>query len=947
MIAAALSALEAAFGWVWEASWQASVLAGLVLFLQAAFRAKLNPRWRYALWLLVLVRLVLPVLPESALSLFQFAPAPPVSFVAPVTEPLFAPMLSPPSPTEKVVSMPGAHLGFSLYSLLALLWLAGGLILLFLTWQVNRRFARQVAQSPEITDAGLLQIFASARNELDIRRSVRLIESGQVQSPAIMGLFSPTLLLPVHIHDSFDATELRLIFLHELAHLKRGDLIAQGVIAFLQIIHWFNPVLWFAFRRMRADREPATDALVLSRAGEAEKERYGLMLVKLLEHFNQRHSLPTLVGILEDKDQFKRRFSLIARFTKGAYGWSLLGILLIGLLSLACLTKSKATEVPKATESSLGIKNPALTKSLTDAARKGNLAEVENLLKQGADSNAKGSNGLSVLYTAVAKNRLDVVTALLQYGADPNRSNNGWDQVLFAAWNAPMLKVLLEGGANPNVDNGFGTPLAEARDAESVRLLVQHGANLNPNLKYGVTLVESAIGSGVKADVVNELIKQGATFDPKGNGAGALARAAARNNVQIIQMLLDRGVSSNAYSDEPLMQTSALHNAAWEPSPDAVKLLLERGANPEGDPRDDDTPLAGALFFGRTENTDLLRKAGAHDVGNLSIAAALGDTAKVSDLLNSGANLNETDRAGNTPLYYAVRRAHVEITQLLLARGANVNQFNSHGMTPFLSLRLMEMMGQYNTNQYQADWNISNEEGQRRMEAFKALFAKYPSDPNYRDSQGRTALHQMAFSGNTMVNFLTGDKTHPADPNLQDHDGNPPLLLAALSPRAKETFTQISTPENGDTVPKKMKEWNAEAYIAYQLIKAGARLDLVLANGRTVGELAMEAAQKANNPQLVSVLRDAGVAENGPASTDVLKKNVIASTAPESKADPGSDTTDSTDPDSAVPISYFSRDNPNVAAEAHFDMGDAPARSCAESQRNAEGDRSAENRYRD
>src|SRR5271156_2296012 len=75
------------------------------------------------------------------------------------------------------------------------------------------------------------------------------------------------------------------------------------------------------------------------------------MLVKLLEHFNQRHALPTLVGILEDKDQFKRRFSLIARFTRGAYGWSLLGVLLIGVLSIACLTKAKAAQGPSATSS--------------------------------------------------------------------------------------------------------------------------------------------------------------------------------------------------------------------------------------------------------------------------------------------------------------------------------------------------------------------------------------------------------------------------------------------------------------------------------------------------------------------------------------------------------------------------------------------------------------------
>jgi hypothetical protein len=67
-----------------------------------------------------------------------------------------------------------------------------------------------------------------------------------------------------------------------------------------------------------------------------------------------------------------------------------------------------------------------------------------------------------------------------------------------------------------------------------------------------------------------------------------------------------------------------------------------------------------------------------------------------------------------------------------------------------------------------------------------------------------------------------------------------------------------------------MKDWNAEAFIAYQLIKAGAKLDLVVAKGKTVGELAMVAAVKAKNPQLISILHDAGVAKTSlnPRTTD-------------------------------------------------------------------------------
>src|SRR5277367_2656481 len=71
----AMSALESIFSWVLTASWQASVLALLVLVAQATLGRRLNPRWRYALWLLVVLRLVLPSLPESPFSLFRFAPA--------------------------------------------------------------------------------------------------------------------------------------------------------------------------------------------------------------------------------------------------------------------------------------------------------------------------------------------------------------------------------------------------------------------------------------------------------------------------------------------------------------------------------------------------------------------------------------------------------------------------------------------------------------------------------------------------------------------------------------------------------------------------------------------------------------------------------------------------------------------------------------------------------
>src|ERR1051326_377796 len=60
--------------WVWRASWQASLLAALVWLVQSILRRKLTPNGRSVLWLVVVLRLILPILPPSAFSVFNLVP---------------------------------------------------------------------------------------------------------------------------------------------------------------------------------------------------------------------------------------------------------------------------------------------------------------------------------------------------------------------------------------------------------------------------------------------------------------------------------------------------------------------------------------------------------------------------------------------------------------------------------------------------------------------------------------------------------------------------------------------------------------------------------------------------------------------------------------------------------------------------------------------------------
>jgi hypothetical protein len=103
------------------------------------------------------------------------------------------------------------------------------------------------------------------------------------------------------------------------------------------IVHWFNPLVWYAFSRLRADRELACDALALAHAREAERQPYGQTILKLLEQFTRPAIAPGVLGILENKNQIQRRISMIAKY-KSSSGWPILAASLAAVLALFTLT---------------------------------------------------------------------------------------------------------------------------------------------------------------------------------------------------------------------------------------------------------------------------------------------------------------------------------------------------------------------------------------------------------------------------------------------------------------------------------------------------------------------------------------------------------------------------------------------------------------------------------
>jgi len=329
-------------------SCQAAVLILLVLAAQWALRHRLSPRWRYSLWLLVVIRLVLPCTIPSSTSLFNLlnlpaispsltglptSPNPQVSAALQSASTGLAEQPDEAPPLPPVVQAP--RFGSSFPWLLRL-WSVGALALTGFLFVSHHSISRKVARRRPLIDGPVMNLLEDCKQEMGVRVPVTLVETADVGSPALFGFLRPRLLLPAGLTRNFSPTELRYIFLHELGHIKRHDILAGWLITALQILHWFNPLVWLAFHRMRVDRELACDALALSYVRPEENQAYGHTIIKLLESFGRSAWAPSLAGTVENRNQTKERIEMIANFKRTNRGLTLAAALFtaLGLITL-------------------------------------------------------------------------------------------------------------------------------------------------------------------------------------------------------------------------------------------------------------------------------------------------------------------------------------------------------------------------------------------------------------------------------------------------------------------------------------------------------------------------------------------------------------------------------------------------------------------------------------
>jgi ankyrin repeat protein len=248
---------------------------------------------------------------------------------------------------------------------------------------------------------------------------------------------------------------------------------------------------------------------------------------------------------------------------------------------------------------------------------------------------------------------------------------------------------LLSAGFDPNSTTKAGTSalMLAARDLGKVKLLVAHGADVNASAATGITPLMMAAHFHGNAPVVRYLLDHGARPDPA-PGAAVLNDA------------------------------SAFYFGVLARDPDIVRLLAEHGAR-----RDIRMKILGIAPYGA-----------------LAFAASSGDTATVRSLLDLGADPNELDDSGVSPLAWAAIYGRAEVADLLIQRGANVNFVDGFGMTPAMYAASVDYGDTAVLKRLVAagaDLGARNREGQRAVDLARgyghtlmaSLLASRPASP--------------------------------------------------------------------------------------------------------------------------------------------------------------------------------------------------------------------------
>lgn len=322
-----------------------SGIIGILLIAKRIFKNNLSSRMQYNLWFLLLGLLVVPFIPFRLIGFPQIfswlgslRSSPSSNTGTAMGETIGA------DPTGNVnwmndftLSVNSEAPSIAGYILLGI-WIVGILAMIILVIKSSLRLRNLEKSALPLQNKEVHRLYHHCLEEMGIHRDIPVYSTAFLKSPIIVGLLKPCIYLPIHLISDYNESDMRYMLLHELQHYKHHDATASYLMNLAGVVYWFNPLVWYALKEMRNDREVACDTSVLKMLEEDAYEDYGNTLINFAEKVSLT-PFPFAAGLGGNMKQMKRRIINIASYEKptfmkrlkGMTAFMLTAVLLLGL----------------------------------------------------------------------------------------------------------------------------------------------------------------------------------------------------------------------------------------------------------------------------------------------------------------------------------------------------------------------------------------------------------------------------------------------------------------------------------------------------------------------------------------------------------------------------------------------------------------------------------------
>lgn len=294
-----------------------SIIIMLLVILAPFIDRRYAAKWKYLIWILIAIRLVLPLNFSDIQTVFRNTGHKPVTETASAKNENTMPEQADATGARRIVLELPAQITnplaqtdqtaarISILDIIMFLWAAGFLVMIAVHLGSYLGYKMQIRKKGfRIKDKYMLRILYDLTEELKIRRKIPIIEYSSAGSPMVMGFFHPVLILPA---EDYSEEELFFILKHELIHLKRHDVYWKLLFIMANAVHWFNPLVWLMQKEAVVDMELSCDERVMLGADYAVRKNYTETLFSMLHKKSARKN-PLSTQFLDGKRIMKKRF---------------------------------------------------------------------------------------------------------------------------------------------------------------------------------------------------------------------------------------------------------------------------------------------------------------------------------------------------------------------------------------------------------------------------------------------------------------------------------------------------------------------------------------------------------------------------------------------------------------------------------------------------------------